>query len=81
MAKYDALRDALLSDRSAVVTMTFATIERLVGTLPKSAREYEAWWSNENWRTSSHVQAKAWGEAGYQTKVNLTAETVTFSAI
>lgn len=46
--------------------MTFSDVERVIGTrLPKSAKLYRMWWSNN---ASNHAQAKAWLDAGYQTE-------------
>ena len=45
----------------------FAGIERILGfRLPRSAREHRAWWSNE--REGSHVHARAWLVAGWETR-------------
>ena len=74
MAKYDAL-GAQLSGGPAVVQLSFAEIDALVGGLPASARTWRQWWENE----AGHVQASAWLSAGYKVgDVNLSAETVRF---
>ena len=65
MGKYDRLKDRLIESDAAKVTMTFSEIDRLIGGLPTSALERDAWWSNEDHRRTRHVQCKAWGEAGY----------------
>lgn len=45
-----------------VLALTFSDIERILGgTLPASARSYQAWWAN-----SGHSQASAWTSAGYR---------------
>lgn len=75
MAKYDPLRDhlAALAGRSQV-RMTFTDVERLVGALPASARQHQAWWSND-----SKVEAIAWRSAGWHVaSFNLTEEWVVF---
>lgn len=74
MAKYDPLADHLRTagDR---VSMSFSEIEGLVGSLPKSARQYRQWWENSD----SHVQAAAWMSAGYEVSdVDADAERVVF---
>jgi Holliday junction resolvase-like predicted endonuclease len=75
VAKYDPLRDhlAALTGRGQV-RMTFAEVERLVGALPASARQHQAWWSN-----NSKVEATAWRSAGWHVAgFNLTEEWVVF---
>lgn len=59
----------------------FAELERVLGQpLPRSAREHRPWWANE--RSGSHTQAKAWLEAGWETReVDIARETVTFVRI
>jgi len=67
MNRYDALRDRLRLVRGASeVTLTFVEIEQLIGSsLPPSAREHRAWWANETRSDGSHVQCRAWIEAGW----------------
>jgi hypothetical protein len=76
MSKYDVLRAHLarLGRDHDEARMSFAEIEKIVGPLPPSAREYRPWWGN-----SSHPQAQAWQAAGWIVdSVNLTAELVVF---
>lgn len=58
--------------------MTFADVSALLaGELPPSAYRYAEWWSNET--AGSHVQARAWIQAGWRVaEVNLAAATVVF---
>ena len=77
MSKYDPLRDRLLAETSDVVTFRFAQIEALVP-LPAAAKRYAFWWSNDDVRTTIHVQSKAWGEAGFRAEPNLRGKLVTF---
>lgn len=63
VAKYDALFRHLCDSPGVAVTMNFTEIEQLVGTLPKSARAYSAWWQNEA-RSGHHTHAGAWLNAG-----------------
>lgn len=47
------------------LTLSFEQIERIIkNKLPKSAQEYNAWWANEV--NGSHVEAKAWMDAGWK---------------
>ena len=65
MGKYAPLGDYLRKQRTARVPMTFAEIERVVGSkLPKSQR-YPAWWSNNPW---NNVMTQVWLDAGFQTE-------------
>ena len=78
-SKYDRLRHHLNVRAARSVVMSFREIEKILGSrLPASARRYSAWWANEAGDTS-HVQARAWIDAGRRASVNLTAETVEFS--
>lgn len=76
-SKYQPLQDYLRQRSQPEVTLTFAEIEALMGeSLPSSARDKKAWWSN---RSSGGLQAKAWMEADYLVEaVDLTTEQVTF---
>jgi hypothetical protein len=65
MSKYDPLHNYLKERRFDEVPMTFAEIERVIGSkLPESQR-YPAWWSNN---PSNNVMTKAWLSAGYRTE-------------
>ena len=77
-SKYDPLRDHLVTRHEAVVEMGFAEIDRMVdGGLPPSAYAYAAWWANE--RSGTHVQRRAWLDAGRRTQgVDLAGRTVRF---
>jgi DNA-binding XRE family transcriptional regulator len=76
-SKYWRLYTHLQTCGQDELSLTFAEIERLLGTgLPNSARTRRAWWSNRN---RGAVQAKAWVEAGYQAEtLDLANEQVTF---
>ena len=64
-SKYDPLRERLAQDGSAEVRMPFAVLDGLVtGGLPASARRWKVWWQNDG--AGSHVQARAWLDAGYR---------------
>jgi hypothetical protein len=75
MSKYDPVRDFLATRASETITLTFAEIDTMVGTLPPSAREYQVWWRNND---SSHQHCQSWGHAGYTAHPDLRLERVTF---
>lgn len=65
MSKYEPLGRFLRDSRANEVPMTFAKIERIIGTeLPPSAR-YRAWWSNNDF---NNVMTKVWLEAGFRSE-------------
>ena len=65
MSKYDALGAYLREQGADLVPMTFAQIERVVGSkLPKSQKQ-QAWWSNS---TSNNVMTQVWLDAGYRSE-------------
>lgn len=71
--KYQSLERHL--HRVGATTMSFSEIETLVGALPESAYRWRPWWAND----SSHVQARAWLEAGLKViAVDSHRRTVTF---
>jgi hypothetical protein len=78
MSRYDPLRwhlAKMAADRHQV-RLTFRELEKLVGSLPDSARNYRPWWGN----SASSPQAMAWQAAGFVVdEVNLTAEVVVFA--
>jgi hypothetical protein len=54
---YDPLRELLAESTESSLALSFEEIERLIGQpLPKSAHEYDAWWSNEDPDKTTHVQ-------------------------
>ena len=64
MAKYDPLRDHLAAATTSRVELSFQRLEGILGaTLPASARDHRAWWSNEV--RGQHVQARAWLDVGF----------------
>src|ERR1700752_4620272 len=65
MSKYAPLGEYLRKQRKDLVPMTFAEIERIVGSkLPKS-QCYPAWWSNNPW---NNVMTQIWLDAGFETE-------------
>lgn len=65
MSKYAPFAEFLREQRGSEVPLTFAEIERVIGTqLPPSAK-YPAWWSNNS---SNNVMTELWLSAGFQTE-------------
>lgn len=77
MGKYTPLKQHLMSLSGSEWRANFAEIENILGSpLPKSAFEYQAWWSNS---AGSHIQTSAWIEVGWKTaSLNLASRSVTF---
>lgn len=64
--KYEPLKKHLLTKKTSILPMTFSEVEKVIGArLPKSAKLYRTWWSND---AAHHVQANAWLDAGYRTE-------------
>lgn len=80
MSKYEPLTHFLERSRRAVVEMTFAEIERVIGAdLPPSTYKHRTLWSNN---TVGHVMARAWIAAGFQSEqVDLEGQRVVFRRI
>jgi hypothetical protein len=78
MSKYSALSEYLAQVKDVDVVLTFSQIEEILGTsLPSSARQHAAWWSNE--KSGSHTWAHLWQSAGWsRDKVDFLSERVTF---
>jgi hypothetical protein len=78
MSKYEPLAHFLKIQAKDHVLMSFAEVEKALGSkLPPSAYDYQAWWSN--YAGGSHVQAKAWLDAGYETEqVDMTSQKLAF---
>lgn len=65
MAKYDPLEAHLSRRTEAELELSFGDVERIIGSeLPTSAGRPQ-WWANETSPDSSHVQCRAWRNAGY----------------
>ena len=79
MSIYDPLKRRLTAATEGSVSLSFDDVEKLIGQpLPKSAYEYEAWWSNEDPVKTTHSQSKAWTTAGFDAEVSLQRRQVTF---
>ena len=82
MSKYDRLAEHLSGlARETSHTLSFDRIEAILGfRLPKSAREYQAWWANQV--GEGHVQSNAWLDKGWHTELlSLTGKQVTFKPV
>ncbi len=66
MSKYDPLGDYLRSRPGRETPVTFAEIEKIIGTpLPPRAQFHPAWWSNN---PSNNTMTKVWLDAGFRTE-------------
>lgn len=65
MSKYEPLRKFLESSTASEIPMTFAEIERVIGSPLPDSRNIRAWWSNN---PNNNVMTKAWLAAGYKTE-------------
>lgn len=76
-SKYYPLYHYLRERNEQSITLSFATIEQLLGVpLPKSANK-RGWWSN---RMRGATQAEAWLQAHYDvTEIDLEQKNITFS--
>ena len=75
--KYDPLKNHLAKLTRNQWVATFTEIEKVLGfPLPRSAREYPAWWANQSYGT----QTNAWVGVGWKTTgLNLVSEKITFT--
>ena len=79
MGKYDRLGGYLREQNREQIPMTFAEIERVVGTKLPSSQKHPAWWSNS---TSNNVMTQVWLDAGYRTEqVDTAASKLVFRRI
>jgi hypothetical protein len=78
--KYQPLTEFLRRHPRAVVRMTFAEIERVIGAkLPPSAMRHRAWWSNN---AQNNVMTKAWRDAGFESEeVDMKGRRVAFRRV
>lgn len=79
-SKYHPLTRHLRAQRAGRVPMSFAEIERVLGTkLPPSAISHRAWWSNN---PTNNVMTKAWLEAGFRSEqVDLDGRKLVFKRV
>lgn len=76
-AKYQSLHEYLRGSVGDTHTLTFAQLERLMGSsLPLTAKIQRGWWAN---RESGSPQASAWIQAGFRVEdVDLSAQAINF---
>ena len=79
-SKYQPLTAHLRAQRASRVPMSFAEVERVLGTkLPPSASSHRAWWSND---PTNNIMTKAWLEAGFQSEqVDLDSRKLVFRRV
>ena len=76
MSKYQPLTHYLEERRATELPMTFAEIERVLGTALPASKRHPAWWSNN---PANNVMTRAWLKAGYVTeRVDITGERLVF---
>jgi hypothetical protein len=80
VGKYSRLGEFLRAQRGKEVPMTFAEIERVIGSkLPPNSPQYPAWWSNN---PSNNVMTKVWLAAGFRTEqVDIKSRKVVFRRV
>lgn len=80
MGKYEPLQQFLSEQKRSELRVSFSDVERILGfSLPKSAFEYPAWWSND---AKGHSHSRAWLKAGWKTgQVDLEGKKVTFRRV
>jgi len=76
MSRYEPLTRFLEGRVEERLSLGFAEIEAIIGrSLPASAREHQAWWSN----TETHSHADSWMRPGWRTQeLNLAEERIAF---
>lgn len=80
-SKYEPLTEYLRSQPESSTKLTFTKIDLLVGGLPNSARNHDAWWANSR-TADSHTWAHLWISAGWECRfVDRFTETVVFQRI
>lgn len=77
MARYERLTQRLAGDETAVITLSFRELDRIVdGGLPPSARKHAAWWANSR---TAHSHAAAWLDAGRRASPDFNGGRVRFT--
>ena len=66
MSKYAPLGDFLRRQKTTFVPMTFAEIEKVVGTRLPNSQRYPAWWSNNPFNNVMTQVCATAREHGYQ---------------
>jgi len=78
MGKYDPLRDYLRKQTVDECTLSLAEIEAIiVAQLPPSTTRSQ-WWSNVGNLNTTHIQRRAWADAGFDAHFSRDSRSVTF---
>jgi hypothetical protein len=64
MAKYDPLGAYLRRKKNAVLELSFADIERVIGAMLPNSASAPQWWEDEG-AERRQIQCRAWHDAGY----------------
>lgn len=78
MGKYDPLERHLRRQTCAALELTFAEIERLVGSFLPGSASRPQWWANESGPHRTHVQCEVWLRAGFSASLLVGKERVRF---
>lgn len=78
MGKYDPLEGHLRRQTCDALELTFAEIERLVGSFLPARASRPEWWANEHGPHRTHVQCEAWLRASYEASLLVEKERVRF---
>ncbi len=65
MAKYDPLCGYLRRQRLAEFELSFAEIEHVISAMLPGSGSQPQWWANVTDPDTTHVQRRAWRDAGY----------------
>ena len=79
MTKYSGLQNFLAASPTSSVTLSFAQVDIILADpLPRSAREYEIWWNNDD---PSHSHCRSWRTASFLAVPDLGAGLVRFERV
>lgn len=74
MGKYDPLFNFLYHCNKSKIILSYNETEKIIyAKLPASAYKYKEWWDN-----NSHIQSKAWRDAGYKISDIILGDNVVF---
>lgn len=66
MGKYDPLYNYLRRKPASAIELSFSDVERVIGAMLPNSAARPQWWANETDPHSSHVQTRAWRDAGFK---------------
>lgn len=79
MSVYDPLKRRLEAETGDKLTLSFAEIETILNrSLPESAYQYQAWWSNEDPDDTTHTQCRSWVLVRFEAEADLPTRIVCF---